>query len=528
MGVILALVLLEGGLRVVGWGFSLRQQSTNRARIESGADVVIVALGESTTALGGRHSYPAQLEQVLSERHVDTTFSVLNRGIPGATSGKLVDELVADMDRLAPDIVVVMMGLNDGFLPRQEGSTGKESPDRPLRVIEAVELIGQEIGKKRSNLQPIETEERASQCGAVRAMLDNDYHGAVRSLTTTLRSEPLTTTSFVCLARSLEAIGRLNEAHTTYLKAAHVDPSPVLQVQRARFIEVRGFPAVAESLYRAVLEADAGHPLASFRLGSLLVRDGRAHEAEPYLSSLLVSSDLTSVLTTSSPDCQKEAVMALGLHPGWVDFDLERYLARAEEVSGDDLAAERLLVAGVEGGKRGFRGDDGVLCSRYEALVGLYARQGRDDEIVALWRKPADPYPAATASCFREVFGRYFAASGQRERAASCFEPSSYYGAQTAVSFGRLLEATRAVDAVLVCVQYPGRSIAPLKRLFPDEDDVVYVDNGPLFREALDEHEYAELFMDRFFGDFGHATALGNRLLADNVADVLLDEVLTP
>ncbi len=52
-----------------------------------------MCLGESTTALGGRYSYPRQLENVLNERNTGIKFSVINKGI-AATDTTMIASLL--------------------------------------------------------------------------------------------------------------------------------------------------------------------------------------------------------------------------------------------------------------------------------------------------------------------------------------------------------------------------------------------------------------------------------------------------
>jgi len=73
----------------------------------------------------------------------------------------------------------------------------------------------------------------------------------------------------------------------------------------------------------------------------------------------------------------------------------------------------------------------------------------------------------------------------------------------------------------LVCVQYPMRSIEPLKKIFLGCDNVIFVDNERSFKETVKEEGYKEYFVDMFGGDFGHCTEKGNRLLAENIADAI-------
>jgi len=78
----------------------------------------------------------------------------------------------------------------------------------------------------------------------------------------------------------------------------------------------------------------------------------------------------------------------------------------------------------------------------------------------------------------------------------------------------------------LVCVQYPVRALRPLKEIFDgQEDGVLFVDNEKTFKDALQQASYSEYFIDMFAGDFGHCTAKGNHLIAQNIADLILKEV---
>jgi tetratricopeptide (TPR) repeat protein len=76
-----------------------------------------------------------------------------------------------------------------------------------------------------------------------------------------------------------------------------------------------------------------------------------------------------------------------------------------------------------------------------------------------------------------------------------------------------------------ICVQYPVRSIEPLKKMFAGQQDIVFVDNEKVFKEKLKKGTYKDYFIDFFGGDFGHCTRKGNRLLAENIANVILREV---
>jgi hypothetical protein len=73
----------------------------------------------------------------------------------------------------------------------------------------------------------------------------------------------------------------------------------------------------------------------------------------------------------------------------------------------------------------------------------------------------------------------------------------------------------------MVSVQYPMRSVAPLKKMLAGFADIIFVDNEAVFKEAVEAQGYARIFTDNFAGDFGHCTQEGNRLLAQNIANTI-------
>lgn len=76
----------------------------------------------------------------------------------------------------------------------------------------------------------------------------------------------------------------------------------------------------------------------------------------------------------------------------------------------------------------------------------------------------------------------------------------------------------------ILAMQYPVRSIESLKNLLKNEeyyDTITFVSNEKLFKQALKEKKYNDLFTDQFGGDFGHCTYLGNTFIAENLAESL-------
>ena len=132
-----------------------------------------------------------------------------------------------------------------------------------------------------------------------------------------------------------------------------------------------------------------------------------------------------------------------------------------------------------------------------------------------------DRLNAALAVLYREE-GKYKLAEECSKKAESL--RMGHYNPVTHHNYQKLKEIVTKRGIRLVCVQYPMRSVEPLKRIFKEKEDIIFIDNEKLFKEAVDKEGYDEYFRDMFGGDFGHGTSKGNQLLAENIANTILKE----
>lgn len=80
----------------------------------------ILALGDSNTFgfyLAASDAWPAQLERSWNAQHHDKPVEVLNLGYPGTNSFRVRDNLPRLLDKLSPDLVLIMVGFNDFWTP---------------------------------------------------------------------------------------------------------------------------------------------------------------------------------------------------------------------------------------------------------------------------------------------------------------------------------------------------------------------------------------------------------------------------
>ena len=114
LGLLLFIILLELGLRLGGFILLSIQEYRNRLSLNQKGIYRILCLGESTTASGGIYSYPSQLQEILNEKNIGISFSVINKGVYGFVSSAIVASLGYNLDKYKPNMVITMMGINDG------------------------------------------------------------------------------------------------------------------------------------------------------------------------------------------------------------------------------------------------------------------------------------------------------------------------------------------------------------------------------------------------------------------------------
>ncbi len=163
----------------------------------------------------------------------------------------------------------------------------------------------------------------------------------------------------------------------------------------------------------------------------------------------------------------------------------------------------------------------------YKAMSGALAAQGQHDEAErALLRGIAtDPADSALLFALAGIYQR----QGRDALAGRLLElggamKDSFYWDVTSQNYLRMDQILDRRGLRLVAVQYPRRSAALLARILEGSEDILIVDNEAVFEQALGTRRYSDLFVDACYGDFGHASPAGNRLLAESVGRAILEE----
>lgn len=150
-GLFLCIILLETALYLGGLLFISSQEKTNKITIQRENAYRILCLGDSTTAIGGKDSWPSQLEEVLNNKKLGKEFSVINKGIVLADSTTVLASLEDNLNKYKPKMVIIMIGINDAQKLRANKNPFKKIKSflKKFRTYRLVELLQPHIIDKR-------------------------------------------------------------------------------------------------------------------------------------------------------------------------------------------------------------------------------------------------------------------------------------------------------------------------------------------------------------------------------------------
>jgi len=140
-GLLLGLALTEGALRIVS--FAIAAWPAAHAPTDD-RHFTILCLGDSSTrGLGAtdrsRYSYPGRLQELL-EAAAPHRFAVVNRGVSGINSSQVLNRLDGMLSQLQPDLLIVMIGMNDPWNLRESRIIDFYTAGRVQRLLLRIEL----------------------------------------------------------------------------------------------------------------------------------------------------------------------------------------------------------------------------------------------------------------------------------------------------------------------------------------------------------------------------------------------------
>ncbi|MFA5091012.1 MAG: tetratricopeptide repeat protein, partial [Candidatus Omnitrophota bacterium] len=311
--IVFTFIFIESGLRLGEAVFESVQKQRNLSSMKQGGAYRIICLGESTTALGEKNSYPSQMEKILNGYNLGIKFSVINKGRPSCTTSGIIENLEKDIERYKPDMVVVMMGINDDmpYLSYKD-----HAGPRYLLYLESLKTcklfrllwthtrakysdIRAKFSKKYkelSSLNPSFYMDRPKYCFAdetdTKALARQGYltyveqgisyknHGqyakAEEAFKKALELDPENDWLCIGLAEFYQKEGKYTQAERLFEKATEINPdSDWLYVKFGWFYASQGKYTQAEKLFRKALNINPKNDWAYVSLGNSYLSEGK-------------------------------------------------------------------------------------------------------------------------------------------------------------------------------------------------------------------------------------------------------------
>jgi tetratricopeptide (TPR) repeat protein len=526
LGVFLFLAFFESLLYLGGKSFMIFQNNIHNAAVKEKGEYRILCLGESLTALGGEKSYPKQLEEVLNARQNKIHFTVINKGMPAGTTDQALAHIDEYLNEYQPDMVTSMIGRND--VPKEQLTfTTKQSTRfyenlRTWRL--AKKLLARVLHPANEGFQAEIKTEPISEFDKKLAATENalarkPYAEGYQKLGVLFRAAENYKKAQEALEKAVALDPELYEAwgflglvyreQQYYDQAIKVFERIINSGGKAENYKFRIYNYLAETykakgdfentekFYKVAISLLPAHPDAYGSLGNLYLEQERFEEAEEMFTKQIRVNPRAVNIYGRLAHCfrrvgkDKEAFLllkeGLALNPNSpvLYAELGNWMIENKRFA----EAERVLLKGLElMPKFG----EGINFDFETPLLRCYEEQGKKEEAQTL-RK------ALTKS---------------RKKLK----------VHTEENYLKISQRLTEKGVTLVAVQYPLVDIKILKETLKAQKGIFFVDNKTSFEAALAKEGFDFYFVDRFFADFGHCTARGNQLIAENIAAVILDQ----
>lgn len=484
-GIVLCLILLEIGMRAAGFIYLSAQEYRNWVSLKQKGAYRILCLGESTTALGDKDSYPRQLEGILNQYNIGIKFSVINKGIPATNTTVILSDLEKNIAQYRPDMVITMTGVNDGgthMAYKEKNSVEKNSSFfTSLKIYTLAKFIYLHILSKEKEFLGIHNDSKY-----IRGVLQGN-----------LQSCPKDYRGYIDLAFSYKTNQDFAKAEAMFKKAIELNPKNDSGYFHLGWCYKDDADYVnAERAFKKAIELNPKNSGAHMALGWIYKEKGDCINAEQAFKRAIEVDP-------------KDDKNYNGL--GWL---YDTYGCN------DPVKAEEMFKKAIELNPK----DSGA----YMGLGWCYRRNSDYANAEKAFKKaieldPENDKAYSNLAMLYNEFGNYQAGQVIINKLNSIM--LQRYNPLTRYNYQKLKNIVTGRRIKLVCVQYPVRGIEPLKKMFESQEGIIFVDNEEVFKEALKTAKYSDYFQDIFAGDFGHCTPKGNRLLAGNIAKVILKEV---
>jgi len=485
-GLFLTLIILEISLRLGGFIILSLQEYRNLLSLRQKGEYRILCLGESTT----QGEWPPYLDEILNQSNLGIKFSVIDKGVVGTNTSVILSKLESYLDTYHPDMVITMTGINDW---------GTHVPYGPVSDSKAINFLKSFRIYKLARLLWLYIVTRFNEF---------KYHDAPKPKLLAQRNTlqqayvehkkeffPRDDKAYLELGMSYLEQARFPEAEEAFKKAMELNPrndKPYLELGKSYQAQKKYLEA--EEFFNKAIEFNPKNYEAYFGLGWLYQDLGRYFESEASLKKALEINpgvEIYGGLANFYRDHNRFSE-AEGFFKKAIEFDPQN------DITYLDLGY--------------FYRDRGRLPEAEEALKKAVELNPRNGPVYAMLE-------VLYLDMGKKGLARKYGKEARNLRSHS-------YRPITAANYKKLKAILDKRGIAYVCVQYPMRNIELLKKLFQGNDkDIIFVDNEKVFKNEVAKYGHQDYFVDLFGGEFGHCTEKGNRLLAKNIARVILKEV---
>lgn len=583
-GVFLCLFIFEAGMRLWSNVLLCAQEQKNKVSTLKISEYRILCLGESTTVWGGDNSWPAQLEQILNQKNIGIKFKVINKGRYSIQSPYIISIVDDAIDKYNPDMVISMMGINDGdnTVPyKQENNCHLRSFLSHLKIYKLAsslwlhiihkcdEFRDYKLKNKKINQEKYNLKSEKNDIAYVQTGNENinqrEYSKAEKSFKKALEIDPRNDEALVTLGRCYMKQGRYVEAIEMINKAREINPKNIwVYNELGNCYSGLSRYSDAEKAYKEALELDPKSSQVYANLGFCYKNQGDYKKAEEMFKKAIevkLDSWIKDWSYIQLGICYRDQSMyeesdkilkkAIEVNPkNWEAYaelignqrelgkDVEEeILKKILEMGCDNVWAYQQVGWYFDERKRYQEAEeafkkaieiDPVGSISYIALGEIYGKQKKTKEEKALFEKVEK-----LSQGDDRLYGRlavYYLDRKDYVPTEKYFKKANeirmqFYPSTTRNNYRKLKEVVIKKGLKFVCVQYPMRKLEPLKKLFDSTEGIIFVDNEKTFKAAIKQGHFADYFEDCFAGDFGHGTPKGNKLLANNIMNAILKKV---
>lgn len=452
-GFLISFIILEFIFGILSFSFFFINDFLNKQKANS--ETKILCLGESTTIGMGDNSWPAQLEKLFIQRSKTNKFAVINKGLPLINSDYIVEQLPYYLKKYKPMFVICMMGINDSKTKYYE-KIGNVNNFLFLnsKIYRFLKISFMNLIENKLNVAS-----NRKKIGKIEKEIKkfpkNDILLVKLGLLYFLEEESKNNLlkAVKVLEKALE-INKLNREAYGLLSGVYVKLSMNDQNDELLRKAINIFPS----------------------------------------DSKILTSLVESFLEKSDLDGAREQIKLFIKNNPQSDFAYIK-LGWNYFMKNDFQEAEKCFYVPI------LRNESNDFA--YIELAKFFVAVNKLDKAKNALKKAIFINPNNSIAV--------------DELKNLVYLPGEYINPRTYNNYHKIKDIVFLFGAKLVVMQYPIRSILPLKKIFKEEQGAYFVDNEQVFKSAVEKEGFNKYFVDKFAGDFGHCTLEGNKLIAENI-----------